>query len=48
MFVNAGGEAPNEVDSITKFVGDTYYEGGDVLRTNEPITEAGDCPLSFQ
>jgi kinesin family protein C2/C3 len=48
MFVNAGGEAPNEVDSITKFVGDTYYEGGDVLRTNEPITEAGDCPFIYQ
>lgn len=48
MFVNAGGEAPNEVDSSTKFVGDKYYDGGTDLRTNESITEAGDCPFIYQ
>ncbi|GMY12069.1 kinesin-like protein KIN-14R [Fagus crenata] len=48
MFVNAGGEAPNEVDSSMKFLGDTYYEGGHGFRTNEPIAEAGDCPFIYQ
>ncbi|XP_023887362.2 kinesin-like protein KIN-14R [Quercus suber] len=48
MFVNAGGEAPNEVDSSMKILGDTYYDGGHGLRTNEPITEAGDCPFIYQ
>lgn len=48
LFVNAGCEAPHEVDSGMKFVGDTYYEGGNAFRTNEPITEAGDCPFIYQ
>ncbi|KAB1211060.1 Kinesin-4 [Morella rubra] len=48
LFVNAGCEAPHEVDSGMKFVGDTFYEGGNAFRTNEPITEAGDCPFIYQ
>ncbi|KDP29798.1 hypothetical protein JCGZ_18733 [Jatropha curcas] len=47
MFVNAGGEV-NEADSTVKFIGDTNFEGGNVLRTNELINEAGDYPLIYQ
>ncbi|KAE8695991.1 dof zinc finger protein DOF5.7-like [Hibiscus syriacus] len=47
MFINAGGEALYEADSSMKLLGDTYFEGGDVMRTNEPITEAGDCPFIY-
>ncbi|KAK2656623.1 hypothetical protein Ddye_009675 [Dipteronia dyeriana] len=48
LFVNAGGEASDEVDSRMKFLGDTYFEGGSVLRTNEPISEAGDYSFIYQ
>lgn len=48
MFVNAGGEALNGADSSIKFLGDTFYEGGNVLRTNEHITDAGDYPFIYQ
>ncbi|KAB2052086.1 hypothetical protein ES319_A12G095500v1 [Gossypium barbadense] len=47
MFINAGGEALNETDSSMKFVGDNYFEGGNVMQTNEPINEAGDCPFIY-
>ncbi|KAI4328116.1 hypothetical protein L6164_020499 [Bauhinia variegata] len=48
MFVNAGGEALIETDAGVSFLGDTFYEGGNVLRTNEQILEAGDYPLIYQ
>ncbi|KAI4314441.1 hypothetical protein L6164_027349 [Bauhinia variegata] len=48
MFVNAGGEAPKETDAGVDFLGDTFYEGGTVLRTNEQIVEAGDYPFIYQ
>lgn len=48
MFVNAGGEAAKEADSSIKFVRDTCYEGGNILRTNEQITDAGDYPFIYQ
>lgn len=48
MFVNAGGEAINEADAVMTVLGDSFYEGGTVLRTNEQIVEAGDCPLIYQ
>ncbi|GMH24135.1 hypothetical protein Nepgr_025978 [Nepenthes gracilis] len=48
MFVNAGGEAPREADSRVKFIVDAYYEGGDAIRTDERITEAGDYPFIYQ
>ena len=48
MFVNAGGEALNEADDGTSFLGDTFYEGGNVLRTDEQIMEAGDHPFIYQ
>ncbi|KAA3461648.1 kinesin-like protein KIF3B [Gossypium australe] len=47
MFINAGGEALNETDSSMKFLGDNYFEGGNVMQTNEPINEAGDCPFIY-
>ncbi|KAL5556600.1 hypothetical protein UlMin_038836 [Ulmus minor] len=48
MFVNAGGEAVNEEDSGIKFLRDTCYEGGSIIRTNEQITEAGEYPIIYQ
>ncbi|KAF7829264.1 kinesin-like protein KIN-14R [Senna tora] len=48
MFVNAGGEAINEADAGMTVMGDSFFKGGDVLRTNEQIVEAGDCPLIYQ
>ena len=48
MFVNAGGEALNEADSNIKVSRDTCYEGGNVLRTNEQITDGGDYPFIYQ
>ncbi|GLT46908.1 hypothetical protein SLA2020_206350 [Shorea laevis] len=47
-FVNAGGVASSEADSIMKFVDDTYFEGGTVLSTDEQITEAGDYPFIYK
>ncbi|CAK7339648.1 unnamed protein product [Dovyalis caffra] len=51
MFVNAGGEASIEAadsSSTVRIVGDCDFEGGNVLRTNEDITEAGDYPFIYQ
>ncbi|KAF2295791.1 hypothetical protein GH714_034014 [Hevea brasiliensis] len=48
MFVNAGCEASIEADSTVKFLGDTNFEGGNVLRTNELINEAVDYPFIYQ
>ncbi|GAB2222728.1 hypothetical protein Droror1_Dr00016852 [Drosera rotundifolia] len=48
MFVNAGGETVEGGDSNVKFEADSYYQGGDVLRTDQLIGEGGDCPLIYQ
>ncbi|KAJ9171105.1 hypothetical protein P3X46_019153 [Hevea brasiliensis] len=48
MFVNAGCEASIEADCTVKFLGDTNFEGGNVLRTNELINEAVDYPFIYQ
>ncbi|CAJ2647334.1 unnamed protein product [Trifolium pratense] len=48
MFVNAGGEAFNEAAGGVKFLGDTFFDGGNVFRTNEPIVEGGDFPSIYQ
>ena len=48
MFINAGGEALDEADFSMKFLGDSYFEGGNVMQTNEDITEAGDCPFIYR
>ncbi|VVA35940.1 PREDICTED: kinesin [Prunus dulcis] len=48
MFVNAGGDGSNETDSSVKFLADIYFEGGNVLRTNEHINDGGDYPFIYQ
>ncbi|KAK4263065.1 hypothetical protein QN277_028541 [Acacia crassicarpa] len=48
LFVNAGGEDINEAYGGLTVMGDSYFEGGNILRTNEQIAEAGDCPIIYQ
>ncbi|KAG1354542.1 Kinesin-like protein KIN-14E [Cocos nucifera] len=48
MFVNAGGSAIQGRDSRINFEGDSYFQGGDVIETNEAIVEGGDYPLVYQ
>ncbi|ESQ46176.1 hypothetical protein EUTSA_v10000025mg [Eutrema salsugineum] len=48
MFINAGGVDSKELDSELNILRDTYFEGGDVLRTAEFIAEAGDYPFIYQ
>ncbi|XP_065875742.1 kinesin-like protein KIN-14R [Euphorbia lathyris] len=48
MFVNSGGEALIEPDSTVKVLGDVNFEGGNIVRTNELINEAGDHPFIYQ
>ena len=48
IFVNAGDETLREADSIMNLLADTFFEGGDVLRTEECIIEGGDCPFIYQ
>ncbi|EEF29993.1 kinesin-like protein KIN-14R isoform X2 [Ricinus communis] len=48
MFINAGSEATIEADLEVKFLGDTNFEGGNVLRTDELINEAGDYQFIYQ
>lgn len=49
MFVNAGGDAAfNEAAGGITFLGDTYFDGGNVMRTNEQIVEGGDCAFMYQ
>ena len=47
MFVNAGGDAFSEEAGGITFLADTYFDGGNVMRTNEQIVEGGDYPLCF-
>ncbi|XP_010531348.1 PREDICTED: kinesin-like protein KIN-14A isoform X2 [Tarenaya hassleriana] len=48
MFINAGGDNLKVLDSALNILSDTYFEGGDVLRTDELIVEAGDYPFIYQ
>lgn len=48
MFVNAGGEALTGAEATPNIVGDTFFQGGDVLRTNECICQGGDYPFIYQ
>lgn len=48
MFVNAGTEDLYESDSGVTFLGDSYFVGGNVLRTNEQICDGGDYPHIYQ
>ncbi|KAL6983108.1 hypothetical protein U1Q18_016501 [Sarracenia purpurea var. burkii] len=48
-FVNAGGGAINEVgDSAVVIMPDSSFEGGDILRTDEGISDAGDYAPLYQ
>ncbi|KAK4801879.1 hypothetical protein SAY86_000082 [Trapa natans] len=48
IFINAGGEVPYQEDSPLRFQGDAFYVGGDVLSTNERITDSGDHPFIYE
>ena len=48
VFVNAGCEDSSRVEAGIEFVADAHYQGGDVLRTDECITEGGDYPFIYQ
>ena len=49
MFVNAGGGTVKKEGRCTIDVcGDNFFEGGDVLRTNESINDGGDMPSIYQ
>ncbi|PVH33354.1 hypothetical protein PAHAL_9G633800 [Panicum hallii] len=47
LFINAGGGAIEGCDSNIKVTGDSFFEGGDVIETNESIIEGGDCPSIY-
>ncbi|XP_062217052.1 kinesin-like protein KIN-14E [Phragmites australis] len=47
LFINAGGGAVEGWDPSVKVSGDSFFEGGDVIETNESITECGDCPSLY-
>ncbi|CAN6314304.1 unnamed protein product [Urochloa humidicola] len=47
LFINAGGGAIEGYDSYVKVTGDSFFEGGDVIETNENIIEGGDCPSIY-
>ncbi|CAI0474282.1 unnamed protein product [Linum tenue] len=47
-FVNSGHETTVEASSTLKFMGDSSFNGGTVLRTDEDITDAGDFPFLYQ
>ncbi|XVF36564.1 hypothetical protein REPUB_Repub19eG0068400 [Reevesia pubescens] len=49
MFVNAGGGTVEKQGTcIIDVCGDSFFEGGDVLRTNESINDGGDMPSIYQ
>lgn len=49
MFVNAGGgTVKKEGTSRIDVCGDSFFEGGDVLKTNESINDGGDMPSIYQ
>ncbi|KAG2555286.1 hypothetical protein PVAP13_9KG561500 [Panicum virgatum] len=47
LFINAGGGAIEGCDSNVKVTGDSFFEGGDVIETNESIIEGGDYPSIY-
>ncbi|XP_017980789.1 PREDICTED: kinesin heavy chain isoform X1 [Theobroma cacao] len=49
MFLNAGGGTVKKEGTCTIDVcGDSFFEGGDVLRTGESINDGGDMPSIYQ
>ncbi|KAK9678834.1 hypothetical protein RND81_11G235700 [Saponaria officinalis] len=47
-FVNAGCEDTSRAESGIEFSADAHYQGGDVLRTDECISDGGDYPFIYQ
>ncbi|KAH9610142.1 hypothetical protein KSS87_003454 [Heliosperma pusillum] len=47
-FVNAGCDDANRTDLGVEFSADSHYQGGDVLRTDECISNGGDYPFIYQ
>ncbi|KAG2544031.1 kinesin-like protein KIN-14E isoform X3 [Panicum virgatum] len=47
LFINAGGGAIEGCDSNVEVTADSFFEGGDVIETNESIIEGGDCPSIY-
>ncbi|KAL0913096.1 hypothetical protein M5K25_016528 [Dendrobium thyrsiflorum] len=48
LFVNAGGGFIQSKDSHINFIGDSFFEGGDVIETNEMIIDGGDYWSLYQ
>ncbi|WVZ55152.1 hypothetical protein U9M48_005852 [Paspalum notatum var. saurae] len=48
LFINAGGGAIEGCDPYVRVSVDSFFEGGDVMETNESIVEGGDCPSIYQ
>ncbi|XP_042451783.1 kinesin-like protein KIN-14E isoform X2 [Zingiber officinale] len=48
MFVNAGGCEIQGKDCHKKFNGDAYFQGGDIIETNEIIAKSGDHLSLYQ
>ncbi|MQL76669.1 hypothetical protein Taro_009071 [Colocasia esculenta] len=46
LFVNAGGGVLDEGSSL-RIGADSFFQGGDVLRTDERIVDAGSCPTTL-
>ncbi|XP_062209600.1 kinesin-like protein KIN-14E [Phragmites australis] len=47
LFINAGGGAIEGCDPSVMVSGDSFFEGGDVIETNESIIDGGDCPSLY-
>ncbi|KAJ9674053.1 hypothetical protein PVL29_023548 [Vitis rotundifolia] len=48
IFVNSGGEALENGDSNFHVKPDIFFQGGDVLRTDERVIDGGDFPSVYQ
>ncbi|XP_034676295.1 kinesin-like protein KIN-14R isoform X2 [Vitis riparia] len=48
IFINSGGEALENEDSNFHVKPDIFFQGGDVLRTDEPVIDGGDFPSIYQ
>lgn len=48
IFVNSGGEALENEDSNFHVKPDIFFQGGDVLRTDEPMIDGGNFPSIYQ
>ncbi|XP_057783910.1 kinesin-like protein KIN-14R [Salvia miltiorrhiza] len=48
LFVNAGSMTSRESDSGVEFAADNFFEGGDIILTEDFILEGGDCSFIYQ